>query len=54
MSGTGLEGSWKIVAGEKEGAPEPKEKIRGVKASIGRDRIVVKDAKDQQVYVMTY
>jgi uncharacterized protein (TIGR03067 family) len=51
---TELVGNYKIVGGEKEGKPEPKERLRGTRVRISRDVIIVTDTKDRKVYAATY
>ncbi len=49
-----LIGGYTIIAGEKFGEKEPKERIEGTTVRIAEDAIVVLDKDKKEVYVQTY
>jgi uncharacterized protein (TIGR03067 family) len=54
LSPADLVGGYKIVSGEHEGKPEPKDRLKGDTALFTRDTITVTDASKKKAYVATY
>jgi uncharacterized protein (TIGR03067 family) len=53
-SPVGLLGTWRVVAGEKEGKKEPPERAEGTIVRITEDTITVSDKNKKKTYVATY
>jgi uncharacterized protein (TIGR03067 family) len=51
---TKLEGTYTIVSGEKEGKPEPEERIKGTMVRFTADTITVTDKEKKETYVAGY
>jgi uncharacterized protein (TIGR03067 family) len=49
-----LVGRYQIVSGEKFGLEEPKERIERTTVNLSRDRVVVSDKDQKEVYAATY
>ena len=49
-----LAGGYEIVAGEKFGAPEPADRVKGSTVRFSEDRVVVMDKDSKEVYGATY
>jgi uncharacterized protein (TIGR03067 family) len=49
-----LEGTYKIVSGESDGKPVPKDKIEGSITVIGKDKIVGTDKDKKEFFACTY
>jgi uncharacterized protein (TIGR03067 family) len=49
-----LVGVYEIVSGEKFGVPEPEERIEGSTVRFTKDRVVVVDKEEKEVYGATY
>jgi uncharacterized protein (TIGR03067 family) len=49
-----LVGGYTIVAGERDGRPEPKERVEGTTVRFSPDRVVVVDKDKQEVYGASY
>jgi uncharacterized protein (TIGR03067 family) len=49
-----LEGRYVITAGEKEGAKEPEERIKGTTVTITKDKMIVADKEKKEIYQATY
>jgi uncharacterized protein (TIGR03067 family) len=49
-----LMGRYKIVAGEKEGAKEPRERIEGTTVTFTKDAVVVADKETREIYSAVY
>src|SRR5690606_19384138 len=47
-------GTYRIVSGEMDGKPIPKDKMHHVKAVITKESIVTYDGDDNEVYAATY
>lgn len=49
-----LAGGYEIVSGEKFGAPEPAERVKGSTVRFTKDRVVVMDKDSKEVYGASY
>lgn len=49
-----LSGTYRIISGEKNGAPEPQANIEDTVVEITRDRIVVTDRDKQETFSASY
>src|SRR4051812_11128892 len=49
-----LVGHYVIVAGERDGAPEPEQRIKGTSVTFTKDSVVVADKDKKEVYSATY
>jgi len=54
LKATDLVGVYDIVAGEKYGVEEPKDRIEGSTVRFTEDRVVVMDKEEEEVYGATY
>lgn len=49
-----LVGAYTITRGEKEGIPEPAERVRGTMVRFSEDRVVVVDKENKEIYGAEY
>ena len=49
-----LQGRYLIVSGEKEGAKEPEERLKGITVAFTKDSVVVADGEKHEIYSATY
>lgn len=49
-----LVGVWTITRGEREGTPEPEERVKGTMVRFSEDRVVVVDKENKEIYGAEY
>ncbi len=49
-----LVGAYSIVSGEREGAPEPADRVKGTMVRFSQDRVVVVDKESKEIYGAEY